>query len=233
MKRGMMIVTGALLLLLLAGSGFAADQKTELKSEKDKVSYSIGTSIGQDFKRQDIDVNVDVLSQAIRDVLEEKTPAMSQQEIQETLVNFKQKMVAQQKAKQEEMAVKNAKEGKEFLAANAEKEGVVTRPSGLQYKVLEEGGGKSPTKDSTVTVDYKGTLIDGTVFDSSYQRGKSATFGVGDVIPGWTEALPLMKEGAKWRLFIPADLAYGERGAGPVIGPNATLIFDVELKKVD
>ena len=233
MKRGMMIVTGALLLLLLAGSGFAADQKTELKSEKDKVSYSIGTSIGQDFKRQDIDVNVDVLSQAIRDVLEEKTPAMSQEKIQETLANFKQKMVAQQKAKQEEMAVKNAKEGKEFLAANAEKEGVVTRPSGLQYKVLEEGSGKSPTKDSTVTVDYKGTLIDGTVFDSSYQRGKSATFGVGDVIPGWTEALPLMKEGAKWRLFIPADLAYGERGAGPVIGPNATLIFDVELKKVD
>jgi len=229
----MMIVTGALLLLLLAGSGFAADQKTELKSEKDKVSYSIGTSIGQDFKRQDIDVNVDVLSQAIRDVLEEKTPAMSQEKIQETLANFKQKMVAQQKAKQEEMAVKNAKEGKEFLAANAEKEGVVTRPSGLQYKVLEEGSGKSPTKDSTVTVDYKGTLIDGTVFDSSYQRGKSATFGVGDVIPGWTEALPLMKEGAKWRLFIPADLAYGERGAGPVIGPNATLIFDVELKKVD
>jgi FKBP-type peptidyl-prolyl cis-trans isomerase FklB len=142
-------------------------------------------------------------------------------------------MVAKQKAKHDEMAAKNAKEGKEFLTANAEKEGVVTRPSGLQYKVLEEGSGKSPTKDSTVTVDYKGTLIDGTVFDSSYQRGKSATFGVGDVIPGWTEALPLMKEGAKWRLFIPADLAYGERGAGPVIGPNATLIFDVELKKVD
>jgi len=234
MKRGLTVAAGVLGALLLTGvAGHAAEKKLDLKTDKDKVSYGIGMSIGQDFKRQGVDVDVDILAQAIRDVLKGETPLMSQQEVQETLVKFKQKMVAKQEAMQKEEGEKNLKEGEAFLKANAKKEGVVTLPSGLQYQVLEKGTGKTPTKESTVTVDYKGTLVDGTVFDSSYDRGKPATFGVGKVIAGWTEALQLMKEGAKYRLFIPAKLAYGDRGAGPVIGPNSTLIFDVELKKVD
>lgn len=233
MTRTLHTITAVLAVLLLAAPAFAADRDLKLETEQDKVSYSIGLSIGQDFKRQGIEVDVDILSQAISDVLEDRELQLGQQEVQQTLMNFKKELTAKREAEKKEQAEKNLAEGKEFLEANAEKEGVVTRPSGLQYKILEEGSGESPTKESEVTVDYKGTLVDGTVFDSSYQRGKPATFGVSDVIAGWTEALPLMKEGAKWRLFIPAELAYGEKGAGPVIGPNATLIFDVELKEVN
>lgn len=233
MKRGFTLAAGVLGILLLTGVvGQAADKRPELKTDKDKVSYGIGLSIGQNFKRQGIDVNVDILAQAIRDELNGEKPLMTQDEVKETLVKFKQQMIAKQEAQRKAEGAKNLKEGEEFLAANAKKKGVVTLPSGLQYLVLEKGTGKKPTKESTVTVDYKGTLIDGTVFDSTYDRGKPATFEVGKVIAGWTEALQLMQEGAKYRLFIPAKLAYGERGAGPVIGPNATLIFDVELKKV-
>ncbi len=233
MKRGWMAVTGAFGVLLLAGSSFAADKKMELKDTKDRVSYSIGLSLGENFKRDGIEVNVDALSQAIRDVLKGTTPLMNQKEVQETLVAFKQEMVAKQEVKNKELGAKNLKEGEAFLAANGKKEGVVTLPSGLQYKVLEKGAGKTPTKTDKVTVDYKGTLTDGTVFDSSYDRGEPATFGVGDVIPGWTEALQLMQEGAKWQLFIPAKLAYGERGAGQAIGPNTALVFEVVLKKIN
>jgi FKBP-type peptidyl-prolyl cis-trans isomerase FklB len=229
-----MAVGGALGFLLLAGTaGWAADKKIELKEQKDRVSYSIGLSIGQDFKRQELDLDIDLLAAGIRDALGDAKPKLTQQEVQETLITFKQEMAAKQEAKRKELATKNLKEGEAFLAANAKKEGVKTLPSGLQYQVIEKGTGKSPTKENTVTVDYKGTLIDGAVFDSSYDRGQPATFGVGGVIAGWTEALQLMKEGAKWRLFIPAKLAYGEKGAGAVIGPNSTLIFDVELKKVN
>lgn len=234
MKRGLTVVAGALgLLLLTAVMSQAADKKVELKTDKDKVSYGIGMSIGQDFKRQGVDVNVDVMAEAIRDVLTGKTPQMSQKEVQETLAKFKQKMMAKQEAERKTQGEKNLKEGEAFLKANAKKEGVVTLPSGLQYKVIKEGTGKIPAKDSSVTVDYKGTLVDGTVFDSSFKRGQPATFKVNQVIAGWTEALQHMKEGAEYRLFIPAKLAYGERGAGPLIGPNATLIFDVTLKKVN
>ncbi len=234
MKSGWMAAGGALGILLLAGTaGLAADKKIELKDQKSRVSYSIGLSIGQDFKRQDLDLDIDVLSAGIRDALSDAKPKLSQEEIQETLVAFKQEMGARQAAKHKAMAEKNLKEGEAFLAANAKKEGVKTLASGLQYQIIEKGTGKTPTKDNSVTVDYKGTLIDGTVFDSSYDRGQPATFGVSGVIAGWTEALQLMKEGAKWRLFIPAKLAYGEKGAGAVIGPNSTLIFDVELKKVN
>ena len=233
MKRGLTMAAAALGILLLSGvTSFAADKKLELKTEKDKVSYGIGMSIGQDFKRQGIDVDVDILSQAIQDVLKGNTLAMSEKEFQETLNQFKQKMMAKQEAERKEQGEKNLKEGEDFLKANAKMKGVVTLPSGLQYQVIEKGTGKTPTKDSTVTVDYKGTLIDGTVFDSSYKRGKPATFKVSNVIPGWTEGLQLMQEGARYRFYIPAKLAYGERGAGPVIGPNSTLIFEVDLKKV-
>ena len=234
MQRGMNVVAGALALLLLAGGPvLAAEKKLELKDQKSRVSYGIGLSIGQDFKRQGIEVDPEILARAIMDVQTDAPLSMSKDEVQETLVKFKKELAAKQEAARKELGAKNEKEGKEFLAANAKKEGVVTLPSGLQYKILKKGTGPTPGKDSKVTVDYKGTLLDGTEFDSSYKRGEPATFGVSNVIPGWTEALQLMKEGAKWRLFIPAKLAYGERGAGAAIGPNATLIFDVELKKVE
>ena len=158
---------------------------------------------------------------------------MRQQEVQEVLTKFKQWVVGRQKAMRKEQGANNLKAEDEFLQTNARKTEIVSLPSGLQYQILKPGFGRIPTKESTVTVDYKGTLIDGTEFDSSYKRGRPATFAVSAVIPGWTEALQLMQEGAQYRLFIPARLAYGERGAGNVIGPNATLVFDVELKKVD
>jgi len=148
------------------------------------------------------------------------------------LTKFKQRMAASQEAMRKAQGAKNLREGEEFLRANVKKTGVVSLPSGLQYQLLKPGFGKIPTRESTVTVDYRGTLVDGTEFDSSYKRGRPASFPVSGVIPGWTEALQLMQEGAQYRLFIPAKLAYGERGAGP-IGPNATLIFEVELKKVE
>ena len=234
MKRGLTLAAGALGVLLLTGvASQAADKKLELKTDKDRASYGIGMSIAQDFKRQGVDVDIDIMAQSFRDVLNGKDPLMTPQQVQETMVKFKQEMVAKQETARQEQGARNLKEGEEFLKANAKKDGVVTLPSGLQYQVMEKGTGKKPTKENSVTVDYKGTLIDGTVFDSSYDRGQPATFGVGDVIAGWTEALQLMSEGAKYRLFIPAGLAYGDRGAGPMIGPNATLIFDVELKKIN
>jgi FKBP-type peptidyl-prolyl cis-trans isomerase FklB len=244
MKRGLTMAAGALGVLLLSGvTSLAADKKPELKTEKEKLSYSIGISIGtglgMTIKRQGVDVDADLLAEGFKTALKGETPIMSQEEVKTTLTNFKSKemakqkeMMAKQEAEQKKLAEKNLKEGTDFLAANAKKEGVKVLPSGLQYKIIKEGTGKTPTKESKVTVDYKGTLVDGTVFDSSYERGKPATFKVDGVIPGWTEGLQLMKEGAKYQLFIPSKLAYGENGSGP-IPPNATLIFDVELKKID
>jgi FKBP-type peptidyl-prolyl cis-trans isomerase FklB len=152
--------------------------------------------------------------------------------MKEAFEAFQKEVVAKQEVKAKESADKNLKAGEAFLAENAKKEGVVTLPSGLQYKVIEAGSGKTPKASDTVTVNYRGTLIDGKEFDSSYKRGEPATFPVSGVIAGWTEALQLMKEGAKWQLVIPPGLAYGEKGAGPVIGPNSTLVFEVELIKV-
>jgi len=157
---------------------------------------------------------------------------MTEEEIRESLSALQKELMEKQAEKTKLMGEKNKKEGEAFLAENKKKEGVVTLPSGLQYKVIKEGTGKQPSADATVETNYRGTLIDGTEFDSSYKRGQAATFPVNGVIAGWTEALQLMKEGAKWQLFVPANLAYGERGAGNVIGPNATLIFEVELISV-
>ena len=228
-------IVGAVLAVLLVAAGCTAGEKSgeskkvELTSVKDKVSYGIGMSMGRDFANQKIEVDPVILAQGIKDTLAGGPTLMTDEEAQTTLMNFQQEMMAKQEAEVQAMGEKNQAAGAAFLAENGTKEGVVTLPSGLQYKVLNEGTGKSPAKEDTVTVNYRGTLIDGTEFDSSYKRGEPATFPVGGVIPGWTEALQLMKEGAKWQLFIPADLAYGERGAGPVIEPNSTLLFDVEL----
>lgn len=208
-----------------------ADEKLELKDQKDKESYSLGYQFGQNLKIQGIDLNLEVYASGIRDALGGKEPLMSQEEIRATIMELQKRVMAAQQKALKEQAAKNLSESKAFLAKNGKKEGIKTLPSGLQYKILEEGSGKMPKAEDTVTVNYKGTLIDGTEFDSSYKRGQPATFQVKGVIKGWTEALQLMKEGSKWQLFVPPQLGYGERGAGP-IPPNGTLIFEVELISV-
>ena len=209
-----------------------AQEKLELKDQKDKESYSLGYQFGQNLKFQGVDINLDVYASGIRDALGGKEPKMSQEEIRATITGLQQRLQAARQKEMKEMAAKNVEESKKFLAENQKKEGVKALPSGLQYKVLSQGSGKMPKAEDTVTVNYKGTLIDGTEFDSSYKRGQPASFQVNGVIKGWTEALQLMKEGSKWQLFIPPDLAYGERGAGPQIPPNSTLIIEVELISV-
>ena len=222
----------ALLGIVFLVSVCLAGEKTEISTENDRVSYSIGHQIGGDFKRQGVQLNPDLLVRGIQDAMKGSKPLMTEQEMRKTLLDLKKKIVTAQREEMKMAAEKNLAEGKKFLEANAKKEGVKTLPSGLQYRVIKEGAGTSPKKTDTVTVNYKGTLIDGTEFDSSYRRGKPAIFRVDGVIAGWTEGLQLMKPGAKWQLFIPPNLAYGERGAGARIGPNSTLVFEVELISV-
>jgi FKBP-type peptidyl-prolyl cis-trans isomerase FklB len=235
MKNGILAVVGSLCLLLIVSGCTAPDQKSktrELKTLTERVSYGIGLNIGKDFKEQHIDVDPDLLAMGIRDAMAGGKVLLTEEELQKAMTEFQQEMMAKQEKRMAEAAEKNLKEGQAFLAENAKKPEVTVLPSGLQYRVIEAGKGKTPTAKSMVTVHYRGRLIDGTEFDSSHQRGEPATFPVSGVIPGWTEALQLMQEGAKWELFIPANLAYGERGAGQVIGPNAVLIFEVELLSV-
>lgn len=189
----------------------------------DKISYALGLSIGNNFKASGVkDIDIDIFSKAILDVLKNQKPSMSYDEAKQIINDFFTKL-------QEEKLEINKKAGEEFLKINKEKPGIVTLPSGLQYMVLKKGEGKVPAATDTVKVHYEGTLIDGSVFDSSVQRGQPATFGVTQVIQGWVEALQLMPVGSKWKLFIPSNLAYGESGAGNSIEPNSALIFDVEL----
>ena len=202
-----------------------------LKTEVDKVSYIIGTQIARNFKSQDIEVNLEPLMWGLQDALADKELALSQEQTQQIYTKFQQQMMAKQAAKKAKEAADNLAKGKAFLEQNKTKEGVKALPSGLQYKVITEGTGKTPTADDKVRTHYRGTLIDGTEFDSSYKRNQPAEFGVKGVIRGWTEALQLMKEGAKWELYIPADLAYGERGR-PGIPPNSVLIFEIELLEI-
>jgi FKBP-type peptidyl-prolyl cis-trans isomerase FklB len=213
-----------------------SDSASPFKSETDKVSYALGmniaASLGANLKRQNVEVNHDVLIQAIKDGLSGGKTLMTEAEAQNTLRQFMSELQQKQEAKMKEAADNNKKEGDAFLAANKTKPGVVTLPSGLQYKIVKEGTGPKPAATDTVTVNYRGTLINGTEFDSSYKRGEPATFPVGGVIKGWTEALQLMPVGSKWELYIPSDLAYGARGAGADIGPNATLLFEVELLSI-
>ncbi len=218
-------------IMLLANAGYAA-KVTVLKTEKDRISYGIGMDIGESMKRQSIDINPDVLAQGIKDVFSGGKLLLTEEELRNTMENFNKDMMAKQKIQMQELSDKNKKEGEAFLAENKKKEGVVSLPSGLQYKVIKEGEGNIPKATDTVTVHYRGSLIDGTEFDSSYGRGEPIIFPVKGVIPGWSEALQLMKTGSKWQLFIPSNLAYGERGKGGIIGPNATLVFDVELLSI-
>jgi FKBP-type peptidyl-prolyl cis-trans isomerase FklB len=210
----------------------SAQKKTTLKTQKEKISYIIGTDIGKNLKKQSIDVNPELLFKGIKDAFAGDKFLLTDQEIQEVMGAFQQEMIAKQSEKMSKLAAVNKKEGEAFLDANKKKDSVITLPSGLQYKVVVEGTGKTPTVNDTVTTHYRGTLIDGTEFDNSYKRGEPATFPVNGVVAGWTEALQHMKAGSKWKLYIPSNLAYGDRGAGQLIGPGATLIFDIELISV-
>jgi FKBP-type peptidyl-prolyl cis-trans isomerase FklB len=203
---------------------FAQEKSPPLKDQKDKVSYSIGLNIGANLGRQNVEVNTEALTAGIKDGIAGK-PQLTQDQIKEVMTTFEKDMEQKQKVAGE----KSAAEGKKFLEENKKKEGVKTTASGLQYKVIKEGTGAQPKATDTVTVNYRGTLIDGKEFDSSYKRGQPATFPLNGVIKGWTEGVQLMKAGSKYQLFVPPDLAYGERTVGPDISPNSTLIFDVEL----
>jgi FKBP-type peptidyl-prolyl cis-trans isomerase FklB len=210
----------------------ASQNNSALPTQKDKVSYAIGMNIGTTLHRQSVEVDPKVLAQGLQDALSGGKTLLSEDEARTTLTDLQNEMRKKQQEKMQAAAETNKKEGDAFLAANKTKEGVVTLPSGLQYKVLTAGTGPKPTTGDAVACNYRGTLIDGKEFDSSYKRGQPATFPVSGVIKGWTEALQLMPVGSKWQLVVPSDLAYGERGQGPDIGPNATLIFEVELLSI-
>ena len=198
-----------------------------------KLSYALGLGIGRQLAQMGAeDLNIDDFSQAIKDILTGKEPQVSDQEAQKLVTTFFEEQEAKQRAAAAEKYKDNKEKGEAWLANKAMEEGVVALPSGLMYQVLNEGSGKKPTAEDTVECHYEGRLIDGTVFDSSYKRGESATFPLNGVIAGWTEGVQLMSEGAKYRFFIPYQLAYGERGAGAAIPPFAALVFDVELIKV-
>ena len=185
------------------------------------------------FKGQSVDVDNNLIVKAFNDGLTGATPPMTEQDMRTIMTTLQKNMMAKKAEIMKESGEKNKKAGEVFLAENKKKEGVVTLPSGLQYKVMKEGTGNTPKATDKVKVNYKGTLIDGTEFDSSYKRGEPAVFQADKVIAGWTEALQLMKEGSKWEVYIPSTLAYGERGGGPVIGPNSTLIFEIELLSIE
>lgn len=215
-------------LLLLVCLGFfqpvyAAENKIE--TDKQKLSYSMGVFFGQTVTRQDMELEIPVFLQAVEDVMKETELKLSREEMQQILTKYQQ----QEQQKRTAAADANAKQGEEFLKKNKTRDDVTELESGLQYKVIAAGDGKKPSAEDTVVVHYRGTLIDGTEFDSSYSRGEPAELGVNRVIKGWQEALQLMPVGSKWQLAIPSALAYGERGAGNLIGPNSTLLFDIEL----
>lgn len=227
----------ALLALTLVGCEPGQDKKPELKDQKDKLSYVIGTEMGMNFKEQMIDVNPKTVAYALDTALQGKESLLSKDEMQQVKMDFQKEMMEKQKdimaKKQQESEVagkKNAELGEKFLAENKKKDGVKTLPSGLQYKILKAGKGAKPKATEQVVAHYRGTLIDGTEFDSSIKRGEPATFPLNRVIPGWTEALQLMPLGSKWELYIPSHLAYGKQAPpGSPIGPDSVLIFEVEL----
>ena len=213
-------------------ASFSSMAETKLESQKDKASYTIGIQMGMQLSQQKDEIDMNSVIQGFTDAFSGKQPQLSMEQMQQAMAEFQQSIQAKQMARMKEIGDKNAKEGAAFLAENKNKPGVKTLPSGLQYKVITEGKGEIPKATDTVVTHYRGNLINGEVFDSSHKRGQPATFPVSGVIKGWTEALQKMKVGSKWQLFIPAELAYGEHGAGQMIGPNAVLIFEIELLEI-
>ncbi len=236
-----------LLFVVLTSNTWALERKAEwsqysrskpnsttvkLNNDVDRVSYSIGMSIGEDIKARDIEINPDILARGVTDMIAGENAALTKEEAMQVLTKLQEQMAKKQSEEMERIARTNLQNGQEFLAQNAKKPGVTVTATGLQYEILTAGTGATPTAEDVVIVDYRGTSIDGKEFDSSYSRGEPVEFSVKSIIPGWTEALLMMKEGAKWRIVLPADLAYGKQGAAPVIEPNSTLVFEVELKSV-
>ncbi|MAX51115.1 MAG: hypothetical protein CMH22_03975 [Methylophaga sp.] len=221
----MKLKTLAILPLLFGANVMAADNATTLDTDKQKISYIFGIQVGQNMMQEGVELDIEAFKAGVADMMAGQQPQLDQATA-EQVVQAYQAQKAQELAK-----VMNEKQAqaKAFMEENAKKDDVVTTDSGLQYEVLKEGDGATPTENDKVIANYKGTLIDGTVFDSSYDRGEPATFPVNGVIQGWQEALKMMKEGSKWRIVVPANLAYGPRGAGNLIGPNETLIFEIEL----
>ncbi len=226
--------TLALLLLTctLLGIPALAAESTVPKNPEDRAAYAVGVSIGRNLHRTGASLNIDMIAQGIRDVLASHPLALSDDDLKAAMAVFQGEIRKKAEETRKALGEKNQKEGEAFLKQNTTRPGVVVLPDGLQYKILTEGKGKTPTDTDSVVVNYRGTLLDGKEFDSSYKRGQPATLALNGVIPGWREALKLMPVGSKWQLFVPPALAYGERGAGPQIGPSATLIFEVELLNI-
>ena len=217
----------------LASGVCSAEPPVELKHPNDRINYSVGYQIGSDLSRQGVEIDPAIVARGVEDAQSGTEPRLTPEEMRNTLVELKDRVMTAAREKQAETAVHNLAQATAFMEENARKDGVVTLPSGLQYLVLAKGSGASPKATDTVTVHYRGTLVDGTEFDSSYSRNMPASFAVNRVISGWTEGLQLMQQGDKWRLFIPPKLAYGEGGAGDRIPPNSALIFEVELISVN
>lgn len=217
----------------LTSTPAAVQDRPALASDRDKVSYALGMDLGRQLRQKNVEVDVAVFGRGLADALGGAAPLMSEQEARRLIGAMQSELQRQDLARAAEDAEKNRRDGDAFLAANKGQPGVVTLASGLQYRVLSPGSGRTPTADDTVTCHYRAKFIDGAEFDSSYSRGKPATFPVKNAIRGWSEALQLMPAGSRWQVFIPADLAYGSRGAGGRIAPNTTLIFEVELVAIN
>ena len=224
MNRNIIFVATIVMLTAVPAIAVAADS-ADLKTDPEKNGYSVGYDVGRSIKRQLIGVDIDSIARGLKDGMSGAAPAMPDSEMQQRFATVRQESA-------QKILEKNKQDGEAYLAKNKGAKGVKTTASGLQYKVITAGKGKLPTADDTVTVNYRGTLIDGTEFDSSYKRNQPATFPVKGVIPGWTEALQLMKEGSKWMVYLPSNLAYAERGQGNLIAPNSALIFEVELLSI-
>ena len=203
-----------------------------LKTQKDKLSYAIGMNIGQSMKKDSLDIEPAIVERGLKDAISGAKPLMTDEEAKAVMTEIRAEMMKKKETEAQQAGQTNKAAGQQFLAANKAKPGVVTLPSGLQYKILKEGTGPKPTATDTVVCNYRGTLINGTEFDSSYKGGQPATFPVNGVIKGWTEVLQLMPVGSKWQVFVPSDLAYGERSPAPEIGPNSTLIFEIDLLSI-
>ena len=225
------LVTAAVMSLMMT-TAMAATDATSLSTDTDKLSYSIGADLGKNFKTQGIDINPTALAKGMQDGMGTAPLALTEQQMKDVLNKFQKDLMAKRTTDFNKKADENKTKGEAFLADNKSKPGIVVLPSGLQYKIIEAGTGPKPSKSDTVTVEYTGTLINGTVFDSTDKAGKPATFQVSQVIPGWTEALQLMPSGSTWQVFVPANLAYGPRSVGGPIGPNEALVFKIHLISV-
>lgn len=230
----MRLVAAAVITMAMSTTIAAADATatTSLNSDMDKLSYSIGADLGKNFKKQGIEISPAAMAKGLQDGMSGGQLLLTEQQMKDVLNKFQKDLMAKRNAEFTKKAEENKAKGEAFMSQNKAKEGVVSLPSGLQYKIIQAGTGAKPAKDDTVTVEYTGKLIDGQVFDSTEKTGKPATFKVSQVIPGWTEALQLMPAGSTWEVYVPAGLAYGPRSVGGPIGPNETLIFKIHLISV-